>query len=145
MYWDSSWVDSSSKNIFFKKVLLSIDLINIFFLENFFLNFFKKKNFLKKKKFFKKFFFFKNKSILQKKSKKIKKKVYNFSRTWFIKYNTYILLSICVYTQSKKNKVFLKKINLRRIKLQTLFWKKRKGTNIKRKVFLLGGYNHLHF
>ena len=144
MYWDSSWVDSSSKNIFFKKVLLSIDLINIFFLENFFLNFFKKKNFLKKKNFFKKFFF-KNKSILQKKSKKIKKKVYNFSRTWFIKYNTYILLSICVYTQSKKNKVFLKKINLRRIKLQTLFWKKRKGTNIKRKVFLLGGYNHLHF
>ena len=144
MYWDSSWVDSSSKNIFFKKVLLSIDLINIFFLENFFLNFFKKKNFLKKKTFFKKFFF-KNKSILQKKSKKIKKKVYNFSRTWFIKYNTYILLSICVYTQSKKNKVFLKKINLRRIKLQTLFWKKRKGTNIKRKVFLLGGYNHLHF
>ena len=120
MYWDSSWVDSSSKNIFFKKVLLSIDLINIFFLENFFLNFFKKKNFLKKKNFFKKFFF-KNKSILQKKSKKIKKKVYNFSRTWFIKYNTYILLSICVYTQSKKNKVFLKKINLRRIKLQTLF------------------------
>ena len=74
MYWDSSWLDSSSKNIFFKKVLLSIDLINIFFLENFFLNFFKKKNFLKKKTFLKSFFFLKIKAFYKKKVKKLKKR-----------------------------------------------------------------------
>lgn len=95
------------------------------FLENFFLKqksiFFFKKH--RKKQQFKKTF-----------KKNLKEKSYNFSKIWFIKFNNYVVLSTFVFfylkLRRKKKQIFQKN------KANKLFWKKKRGLNLKRKQFL---------
>lgn len=108
-----------------------------FFFKKIYFRKIKQKFFFKKQKFS---FYKKNKSI--KKVNKIKK--YNFTKVWFIKYNNFILATVFVYFffKVKGPKIKLKKKAVLQ-KSPLVFWKKKRGHNIKKKLFL--GINHLVF
>ena len=117
---------------------MSENIFSFFFLIN-------KKSFFKKITFFKNFFLKKKTKKKQKKNKK-KTKRYNFTRLWFIKYNNYILLNSFVffYFKLKQKKPFKKK-TIQPSKFLRIFWKKKKGYNFKRGLFMKHNYLHLFF
>jgi hypothetical protein len=145
MYWNNSWVDVFNKKIFLNKTLflenifyfLFSDKIFTFFFSNFKSNFLNsylfKKLGIKKINKKKDIFFLKQVRKIKNKQRKTK---YNFTRLWFIKYNGYILLSSFVffYFKVKKKKKSQKQLILFQ-KSPLIFWKKRKGENIKRSSF----------
>ncbi len=155
MYWNNTWVNNFNKQFFLNKTLFLESLISFLFSEKIFNFFFFKKittssdNVL----FFKNSFLkkIKNKNILIKKTKtkqlllknkkgtflqKTNLNKYNFTRIWLIKYNNYILLSTFVYFYIKvkplRTTSFKKLKNKSLPKLQTIFWKKKRGFNKKR-------------
>ena len=118
------------KYFFFKKTNLSYK--KVLFFKNVFLKKLKKKNiFLKKTKI---------KTSLKKKDVGLHTNSnlykYNFTKVWLVKYNNYILLTTFVYFYFKiKNtkNVNKKKQKAKTLpKLQTLFWRKKRGLNKKR-------------
>ncbi len=168
MYWNNCWLNNFNFKCFFNKTLFLENIFVFIFSEKIFKTFFQKKeiNIKKikneeglKKKLFKKVFFKKvflkkiniknnlriSKLYLNKKKTKKKNKFnikkYNFSKLWFIKYNNYILLTSFIFFYFKiKSK---KKINKRIVflpKISLIFWKKRRGNNIKKKIFFKNKY-----
>lgn len=162
MYWNNCWFNNFNRNLFFNKTLfiesifffLFTDRILKFFFKKryknrskkvFFFKFFFKKRVIKKNLFKKNKFFFKK--VSKKRSNKILRKKYNFSKLWFVKYNNYILLSVFCFFYfrvKKKKRVKTKKKKLKlsfiKNKVARIFWRKKKGQNLKRKKFLIKNY-----
>lgn len=150
MYWDNTWLSNFNYKNFFNKTLFLENIFIYIFSEKIFKNFFEKslgdssseKIFLKNIK--KKIFFRKNKLILFKKLKKKNKSKfnkYNFSKLWFVKYNNYVLLTMFVFFYFKiKNKKKIKIKTKFSNKTSLIFWKKRRGPNIKKKIFFKKTY-----
>lgn len=151
MYWNNSWVNFFNKKNYLNKVLFLENIFYFLFSEKLFTFFFKnfkssfsnsnlfKKLVIKKKNKVKNFFFFKNiKNTKKRKILKPKSIRYNFSRLWFIKYNNYILISTFVYFyfKIKKRKKVSKNKSIRFVlgKAPVIFWKKKKGSNFKKKL-----------
>lgn len=148
MYWNNSWVNFFNKKNFFNKVLFFENIFYFLFSDKLFNFFFKtysidfsrsnlfKKLIIKKKNKVKGDFFFFKKS--KRRRTKIKKTKYNFTRLWFVKYNNYILLSTFVffYFKVKKKKKFPKIIQFLVNKTPIIFWKKKKGPNLKKKILI---------
>lgn len=131
-YWNNSWINNFNSKVFLNKTLFLENLINYLFTERIFGYYFFKKlsnvSESEKKRFFRKL---EDKTLIYK---------YNFTKIWVVKYNTYLLMSLfCFYffkikgASSKKKKPNLKKITI-------VFWKKKKGKNLKRKYFLSKNY-----
>ena len=162
MYWNNCWFNNFNKNFFFNKTVF-IESIFFFLFTDRILKFFFKKRYKGKsnKVFFFKFFFKKRvikknlfkknkiifKKTLKKKSSKILRKKYNFSKLWFIKYNNYILLSIFCFFYFKVKKKKLTKLKRKKLKLffiknkvARIFWRKKRGQNLKRKKLVINNY-----
>ena len=151
MYWNNLWVNNFNRKIFLNKTLFIENIFYFIFSEKIFRFFFTKllKKFIKTNPIFKSFFVKKNNlrkrkfTFFKKRAKKKgKKKIsYNFTRIWFIKFNNYILFTTFVffYFRVKKRKK-LKKIKLKLSRRSFIFFKKRRGRNIKRKLFLNNNY-----
>ena len=157
MYWNNSWVNFFNKKNFFNKTLFFENVFIYLFSDKLFNFFFTGVLNKFKKKFFK--FIFKNSTkphyqhfinvSEDKKVKKIKKigkkKIkYNFTKIWFIKYNNYILFSTFVFFYFKIIKKKKKIVKLSFKKRLNIFWKKKRGINLKKKK-LLTSTNHLLF
>lgn len=144
MYWDSCWVNFFYKNFFFKKLLFIEDLLNFFFLEKCFSFFFKrgasfKKGKKKRKdeeviKYFTKLY---SNSWADPVKQQIEKKNYHRSRIWFVRYNEYVLISIFFYFFEKLQRKTKRRVDFKNSRPQTVFFKKRRGFNIKKKKFFL--------
>lgn len=148
MYWNNSWVSYFNKKNFLNKVLFFENIFYFLFSDSLFSFFFKtlrnrfsesnffKKQIVKKKNKVKNFFFFKKAN--KKKKIKTKKTKYHFTRLWFIKFNNYILLSTFVYFyfKVKKKRKLKKNTPTLIIKTPFIFWKKKKGLNFKKKLFI---------
>lgn len=150
MYWNNSWLNNFNFKNFFSKTLFLENILFYIFSEKIFKIFFEKKiSQLETEKLFlkkinKKLFLRKNKIYFTKKKikkNKIKFNKYNFTKLWFIKYNNYILLTTFLYfffkiKNKKKYKIKTKPLN----KVSLIFWKKRRGSNIKKKIFFSKDY-----
>lgn len=155
MYWNNSWLNNFNQTIFFNKILFLENIFFFLFSEKIFQNFFEKKHNnsfseFSKENFFKKFFLKKirtkkllkrfNKVIYTKKfrNKKKQNKIvrYNFTKFWFIKFNNYLLVSSFVffYFKIKVLKRFSTKKTHTLNKTVSIFWKKKKGDNLKKKI-----------
>lgn len=149
MYWNNSWVNFFNNKNYFNKVLFFENIFYFLFSDKLFRFFFKTpqsdfygsklfKNFLlkKKNKVKRTFFFFKKRK--KKKVFKFKRGKYHFTRLWFIKYNNYILISTFVYFyfRVKKKKKTRKNIRYLISKTPAIFWKKKRGFNFKKKLFI---------
>lgn len=153
MYWNNTWVNFFNKKLFFNKTLFFENIFLFLFSDKIFNFFFTNKvDSFKETPLFKKIIFKKTKNtnitnlITSDKRirKNLKKKVkYNFTRVWFIKYNTYILLSSFVffYFKVKKKKKNLKTKHFLK-KKQNIFWKKKNNNNPKKLGFT---QNHINF
>ena len=151
MYWNNSWVNFFNKKIFFNKTLFFENIFLLLFSDKIFNFFFLKKldNF-KETTLFKKFLLTKIKNSTKqltnndKRFKKtIKKKVkYNFTRIWFIKYSSYILLSTFVffYFKVKKKNNNHKLKHLPKNKQMNIFWKK--NSNVKKSFIFFKNHNN---
>ena len=158
MYWNNTWLNPFNKKIFFNKTLFienifiylfSDKLFNFFFTEV--LKKFKKKLFklilLKKIKQLHLPTTLNEKKLYKKKNLSIKKKIkYNFSKIWFIKYNSYILFTTFVFfyfkIKKKKNTSLLLKPPFK--KKLNIFWRKKRGINFKKNTFTSSSV-HLKF
>lgn len=150
MYWNNTWLNNFNYKNFLNKTLFLENFFLFIFSEKIFKTFFEKttnntiinKLFLKKIKKFS--FFRKNKLLFKKIIKKkntVKHHKYNFSKVWFVKYNNYLLITTFVYYFFKiKNRKKFKTKNKFLNKVPILFWKKRKGPNIKKKIFFKKSY-----
>lgn len=146
MYWNNSWVNYFNKKNYFNKVLfvenifyfLFSDKIFRFFFKNH-INLFQKSNLFKKLSLKKKnkvknlFFLIKKRKPTNRKKRKIR---YNFTRLWFVKYNNYILLSTFVFFFFKVKRKKKKQVSIIKSKPPLILWRKKKGFNFKRKLFL---------
>lgn len=154
MYWNNTWLNNFNSKNFFSKTLFLTDIFVFIFSEKVFKLFFfnkgdesniptNRESFLRKILFKKKLKlnFLKNNKIFFKKKKKLKLNKYNFSKLWLVKYNKYILFTTFVFFYFKikpKTRFLRRRKSL--VKTPKIFWKKRKGSNLKRKVFLLKEY-----
>jgi len=157
MYWNNCWLNNFNFKNFLNKTLFLENLFSFLFCEKIFRNFFTKrleksdaKSFYFKNVFFKKirkkFYFKKDKLLFYKRGTKLnlnthKSKKYNFTKVWFIKYNNFILATLFVYFYFKirgKKIQPKKKSSLQRA--PSVFWKKRRGPNLKKKLFLKRNY-----
>lgn len=153
MYWNNTWLNNFNSKIFFSKTLFLDDIFIFIFSDKIFKSFFFNKEPLDspEEKFFKNFFLKRSKKNFSRKNafffKKNKKKTlkvkyykYNFSKLHFIKYNNHILITTFVFfyfkIKSKKKNQNLKNLQ----KAPLIFWRKRRGKNIKKKIFLLKQY-----
>jgi hypothetical protein len=161
MYWNHSWLNNFNNKLFFNKLLFIENILLFIFSEKIFGCFLKKKtsplNQSKKDNgagdsklpFFRKAFLFKkNKKITMENqfstSRSLKKRKttdcrrFNFTKFWFVKYNTYLLVSTFVFFYFKvkplKKKLSYRDI-FRRAKIASIFFKKKKGDNFKKKSF----------
>lgn len=157
MYWNNTWLNNYNSGVFFSKTLFLENILFFIFSEKIFQNFFEKKSevlpkeVLSKEIFFKKFFLkkFKSKKIFRDKrffffTKKFKNKKkqskitkYNFTRFWFVKLNKFLLISSFVFFYLKVRTVKKNSPKRKNILNKTVlvFWKKRKGDNLKKKKF----------
>lgn len=131
MYWDNSWVNTFSNKIYFNKTLYIVDIVYYLLIDKVIEFYFeRKKSDLKKyvlyfkefilpKKIFKKTqtpVWAKKQQKQQKqqkqrnmwKFKKLKIKKHNITRVWFIKYNSFILLSCFVFFYPRTRKKIFK-------------------------------------
>ena len=146
MYWNNSWVNYFNKKNFFNKTLFFENIFLFLFSDKIFNFFFTGKlDTFKETTLFKNFFLKKVTTYStqlpnnKKKFKKIvKKKVkYNFTRVWFVKYGSYILLSTFVFFYFKiKKKTNKQKFKYTLKKNNNIFFKK-KQSNFKKNYTLL--------
>lgn len=135
MYWDNCWLNFFNKNNFFNKTNFLESFFVFLFTERIFYNFFTQ-NFFKKiteENIFNVFLV--RKRIRKKFSHKSNKKIkYNFTKVWFVKHNSFVLLSIfCFfYFKIKKKKKFFKKKLMPVSKTLKVFFKKRRGGSFKK-------------
>lgn len=155
MYWNNTWVNNFNSKNFFNKTMFLTDIFVFIFSEKIFKLFFFNEDQIKNDTIYQNKEFFLKKVLLRRekkstflkmgknnmKKKKLKLNKYNFSKLWLIKYNNYILLTTFVffYFKIKPKRNSFKKI-LPIVKTPKIFWKKRKGQNLKRKIFLLKEY-----
>lgn len=144
MYWNNTWVSFFNRKNFFNKTVFFENIYLYLFSENLF-NFFFAKNFtnLNRVNYFKNFLIRKkalNVLLTTTKSKKLRKIVkkktkYNLSRVWFVKYNNFILFTTFVffYFKIKKKKTPYNKLSFK--KKPSVFWRKKKNSNLKKKKF----------
>ena len=150
MYWNNVWVNNFNTKHFLNKTLFFENIFYFIFSEKIFKYFFSKTliRFQHQNTQFKLFFLKKNKNskitFLKKKgvSALSKKKTnYNFTRIWFIKYNSYILFTSFVFFYFKiKKRKWLKRTKYTLSKPLALFLQKNRGKNFKRRVFLDNSY-----
>lgn len=78
-----------------------------------------------------------SKKIYRNKKKQNKLSKYNFTKIWFIKLNNYLLVSTFVffYFKIKSKKKLSPKKKPFLTKSVSVFWKKKKGDNLKKKNF----------
>ena len=144
MYWNNTWVNFFNRKNFFNKTVFFENIYLYLFSENLF-NFFFAKNFNKlgNYNYFKNFFIRRKQlpyvsvAFKSKKSRKIvkKKTKYNLTKVWFVKYNNFILFTTFVffYFKIKKKKTSFNKLFFK--KKPSVFWRKKKNTNLKKKIF----------
>lgn len=145
MYWNNTWLNFFNRKNFFNKTIFFENIYLYLFSEKLFNFFFlKKANKLSSSTHFIKILLRKKTTLMlkptQNKFKKFrklsKKKVkYNFTRIWFVKYNNFILFSTFVffYFKIKKKKHLMNKLCFK--KKPNLYWRKKKSTNLKKKIF----------
>lgn len=133
MYWNNSWLNNFNDSYFLNKTLFLSNFFTYLFSERVF-SFFFLSTCEKESKFFK------DTRALTRGKPKNKVVRYNFTKLWVVQYNDFILLSnFCFfYFKIKGPSKGLKKKNL--FKTATVFFKKKRSANIKKKQFFLKEY-----
>lgn len=137
MYWNHSFLDSFNQKNFFSKILFLENFFKFIFSEKIFFFFFEKKLVVtKQNKRFKNIIKTNYKSIKVRFLKKNYKTNYNTNKVWIIKFNSFVLISIFFFhffkIKKRTKKVLQKAVFLKKTKV--IFFKKRKGDNLKRKL-----------
>lgn len=126
-------MNNFNASFFLNKTLFLENIIAFILTEKLLLVFFVKKSLMSDEQ----------KDELKKKLTKniVTSKKYNFCKLWFVKYNNFILLSIFsfFYLKIRKKKEEKKKFVFTK-KSAIVFFKKRKGRNVKRFLFLNKNY-----
>ncbi len=153
MYWNNSWVSPFNRKNFLNKTIFFENIFLFLFSDKLFNFFFTHKlTRFKSTKIFKVMYIGKrqpqpklydNFSYSRVQKKKKTKTKYNFTKVWFVRYNNFILLSTFVFFYFKIKKKKTLKIKHLLKKKPNIFWRKKRGVNLKKKKF--SNLDHLLF